>query len=105
MCWTRKDFYAEWDYWPADTPAAVAWRPGRCPWAGGVGDYHCAGRGAHALQAERALPHVARCSTRLEDKLANTEEGRRLLAERLAAKAAEADGAAPAAESDHQEPS
>jgi hypothetical protein len=47
----------------------------------------------------------AEARARLADKLANTEEGRRLVAERLAAKATEADGAAPAAGHSQQEPS
>ena len=39
----------------------------------------------------------AEARARLEDKLTNTEEGRRLLAERLAAKAGGAKGVPPAA--------
>jgi len=106
VCWTRKDFYAEWDYWPADTPAA--------PVPGGPG----AARGREGWvtttvpaeeRTQAKLNELYRTSAearaRLADKLANTEEGRRLVAERLAAKATEADGAAPAAGHSQQEPS
>jgi O-methyltransferase len=94
--WTRKDFYAQWDYSPPEAPAT--------PLPGGPG----AAQGregwvtttvstqehtqAKLTQLYRTSPEAR---TRLEDKLTNTEEGRRLLAERLAARAATTDGATP----------
>jgi O-methyltransferase len=97
--WTRKDFYAEWDYSPDDAPAA--------PLPGGTGAAH--GREGWVTTtvsteeyAEAKLTELYRTSAearaRLENKLVNTEEGGRLLAERLAKKATEAaDGATPGA--------
>jgi O-methyltransferase len=92
--WTRKDFYAEWDYSPGDAPVA--------PLSGGPGSAH--GREGWVTTTVSTEEHAnaklnelyrrsAQARARLADKLANAEEGRRLLADRLAAKAARVDDA------------
>lgn len=83
--WTRKDFYAEWDYRAGDEPAQ--------PLAGGgPGQAHghegwvttTVGQGEHAAQQFAVLvdtdPEVRR---RFERRLLETEEGRRRLAAAL----------------------
>jgi len=97
--WTRKDFYAEWDYSPADETPAI-------PLPGGPGAAHgpdgwVTSATSSDERANAQLAELYRTSAearaRLEDKLANTEEGRRLVAERLAARADGAKGVPPAA--------
>ncbi len=94
--WTRKDFYAEWDYLPGKPPGL--------PLPGGPGASH--GRDGWVTTTVSSEEHTRskleelyrtsdEARARLADKLTNTEEGRQILAKRLAAEAT-AEGSAKA---------
>ena len=87
--WTRKDFYSEWDYRPDDEPEMPLLGGG--PGARSGRDGWTTTTVSTEDQARRKLAEVIardpEQARRFEDRLVNTEEGRRKLAEAMERKA------------------